>query len=112
MSRLKGNLLAFFHAFISKNTIGNKKVANIFGSLQLICYLCNVRNDKEFFNTMKQSDLCKRLKEAGCFIYRHGARHDIWESPVTGLRCPIPRHGAKEIPTGTLKSIMEKLLGH
>lgn len=64
---------------------------------------------KEFFYTMKQSDLCKRLREAGCFIYRHGARHDIWESPITGLRWPVPRHGAKEIPTGTLKSIEEKV---
>ncbi len=35
----------------------NKKVAEKFGNLQLICYLYTVRNDKEFFNTMKQSDL-------------------------------------------------------
>jgi hypothetical protein len=30
------------------------------------------------------------LKEAGCFFVRHGrGDHDIWESPITGLRFPV-----------------------
>lgn len=60
---------------------------------------------------MKQNDLFKRLKRAGCLIVRHGARHDIWYSPVTGLSRPVPRHGAKEVPIGLLKSIEKELLG-
>ncbi|MBQ8466961.1 MAG: type II toxin-antitoxin system HicA family toxin [Prevotella sp.] len=60
---------------------------------------------------MKQSDLFRRLREAGCFLKRHGTRHDIWHSPKTGYDWPVPRHGAKEIPTGTLNQILEKLLG-
>jgi predicted RNA binding protein YcfA (HicA-like mRNA interferase family) len=61
---------------------------------------------------MKYYDLLKSLKKAGCFIIRHGARHDIWYSPVTGLSRPVPRHGAKEVPTGLLKSLEKELLGH
>lgn len=64
-----------------------------------------------FFIVMKTNDLLKRLRKAGCFIIRHGARHDIWFSPITGLARPVPRHGAKEIPSGTLKSIEKDLLG-
>ena len=30
------------------------------------------------------------LKEAECFFVRHGkGDHDIWESPITGLRFPV-----------------------
>ncbi|MBO5625977.1 MAG: type II toxin-antitoxin system HicA family toxin [Prevotella sp.] len=60
---------------------------------------------------MKHKELTRRLREAGCFILRHGARHDIWHSPMTGKNTPVPRHGAKEIPPGTLKSIEKELLG-
>lgn len=60
---------------------------------------------------MTHNDLFKRLKRAGCSIIRHGARHDIWYSPVTGKSRPMPRHGAKEVPTGLLKSIEKELLG-
>ncbi|MCH5174908.1 MAG: type II toxin-antitoxin system HicA family toxin [Prevotellaceae bacterium] len=60
---------------------------------------------------MKYKDLYKRLREVGCFISRHGSRHDIWYSPITGNKRPVPRHGSKEVSTGTLKAIEEELLG-
>lgn len=60
---------------------------------------------------MKQSDLFKRLKKAGFFVFRHGTRHDIWYSPITGMYKPVPRHGAKEVSVGLLKSIEKELLG-
>lgn len=60
---------------------------------------------------MKHSDLVRRLKKAGCYLKRHGAGHDIWHSPITGLDWPVPRHETKEIPPGTLRRIYEKLLG-
>lgn len=79
--------------------------------MQQICYICIVRNDKSVLFSMKTSELLKRLQKAGCFMVRHGKRHDIWHSPITGNDCSVPRHGAKEIPPGTLKSIEKDLLG-
>jgi len=57
---------------------------------------------------MKTSDLLKQLKKNGCTFVRHGKRHDIWGSPITGKLFPVPRHGAKEIPTGTANEIKEQ----
>ena len=57
---------------------------------------------------MKTSDLLKQLKKSGCTFVRHGKRHDIWESPITGKLFPVPRHGSKEIPTGTANEIKEQ----
>lgn len=35
-------------------------------------------------------ELIRRLKEAGCFLVRHGkGDHDIWESPISGRRFPV-----------------------
>jgi len=28
----------------------------------------------------------------GCFLCRHGSRHDIYMNPRTGKKAPIPRH--------------------
>ena len=53
---------------------------------------------------MKQSELLKLLRKHGIRLEQHGARHDIYYSPITGKRFPIPRH-AKEIATGTLNKI-------
>ncbi len=55
---------------------------------------------------MKSSELLKLLKKNGCYLVRHGNRHDIWFSPVTDQKFPVPRH-KDEIKTGTLKSILE-----
>lgn len=60
---------------------------------------------------MKQNDLVRRLKKAGCYLKRHGADHDIWHSPITGCDWPVSRHEAKEVPKGTIRRIYEKLLG-
>lgn len=53
---------------------------------------------------MKLSELLKILNKNGVVLREHGKRHDIYYSPITGNTFAIPRH-AKEIPTGTLKSI-------
>lgn len=98
-----------------KITLCSKKVTKIFGSLQLFCYLCIVKMTKEFFNTvsftMRFSELTKRLSKAGCYVTRHGARHDLWFSPITGLEKAVPRHGSQEVKTGLLKAIEKELLG-
>lgn len=38
---------------------------------------------------------------------KHGKKHDMWVSEITGKRFPVPRHPSQEIPTGTLKKIKE-----
>lgn len=54
---------------------------------------------------MKVSELKKLLKKAGCVIVRHGSRHDVWFSKITGKEFVLPRHGSKELPTGTCDKI-------
>ena len=56
---------------------------------------------------MKQSELLKIFSKHGIKFVQHGKRHDIYFSPITGKKIPIPRH-AKEIATGTLKKIKEE----
>lgn len=54
---------------------------------------------------MKSSELKKILVGKGCSFVRHGKRHDLWFSPITGLTFSVPRHESQEIPAGTLSSI-------
>jgi len=41
---------------------------------------------------MKRVLLIRYLESHGCFLLRHGARHDIWFNPNNGKRQPVPRH--------------------
>lgn len=59
---------------------------------------------------MKTSELKRLLRAGGCQLLRHGARHDIWINPQTGMTAPVPRHDAQEVKAKTLKSIKEALL--
>ncbi|MDR1702798.1 MAG: type II toxin-antitoxin system HicA family toxin [Sporomusaceae bacterium] len=54
---------------------------------------------------MKKSKLLKLLKKNGITFVKHGKRHDIYYSPITGKEFPIPRH-VKEIAQGTLQNIL------
>ena len=55
---------------------------------------------------MKYNELLRKLqKEAGAKVHREGANHTILD--VNGKLIPIPRHGSKEVPTGTLKQILK-----
>lgn len=57
---------------------------------------------------MKSSELKLLLRTNGCFLVRQGTSHEIWESPVTGERFPVPRHDSQEIRTGTLENIKKQ----
>ncbi|MFT4072797.1 MAG: type II toxin-antitoxin system HicA family toxin [Dysgonamonadaceae bacterium] len=59
---------------------------------------------------MKVSELRRRIENIGCYVTRNGANHDIYYSPVTGLKFPVSRHMSQEIPLGTQRSI-EKSAG-
>ena len=56
---------------------------------------------------MRSSDLIKLLKQNKCEFIRHGkGDHQIWFSPITGRKFPVP-HPKKQLPVGTLKSILK-----
>lgn len=54
---------------------------------------------------MRHGELMRIFRQNGITLVQHGKRHDIYYSPITGRRFPVPRH-AKEIATGTMKSIL------
>lgn len=56
---------------------------------------------------MKRGELIRQLEKAGCFLLRHGSRHDIYVNPATGQRQPVPRHS--EIDDGLARHIRKYL---
>lgn len=58
---------------------------------------------------MKRGDLVKRIEGQGCVLIRHGAKHDWYRNPKTGVSQPIPRH--REIKDHLARHIL-KLLGN
>ncbi|MGB9553407.1 MAG: type II toxin-antitoxin system HicA family toxin [bacterium] len=57
---------------------------------------------------MKRKDFIKELVKAGCYLKRHGSRHDIYVNPKNGKKAPVPRHS--EI-RNTLCELIRKQLG-
>ncbi|MEW6138028.1 MAG: type II toxin-antitoxin system HicA family toxin [Thermodesulfobacteriota bacterium] len=57
---------------------------------------------------MKRNELVQELTQSGCFLRRHGSRHDIYVNPATGQSQPVPRHS--EIDDALAKHI-KKYLG-
>jgi len=41
---------------------------------------------------VKRHALIRELVDAGCYLYRHGKKHDIYANSNNGRRAPIPRH--------------------
>jgi predicted RNA binding protein YcfA (HicA-like mRNA interferase family) len=41
---------------------------------------------------MKSKEFIRELEKAGCKLYRHGGKHDIYFNPLNGKKAPIPRH--------------------
>lgn len=58
---------------------------------------------------MKRRDLIARLEAAGALLIRHGAKHDIYHNPKTGITQPVPRH--REINELLAKKILRDLTG-
>jgi predicted RNA binding protein YcfA (HicA-like mRNA interferase family) len=56
---------------------------------------------------VKRRDLIKDLVKSGCFLKRHGSKHDIYENPGTGRQAPIPRH--PEIKESLVRLIKKQL---
>jgi len=41
---------------------------------------------------VKRRDLVRELVAEGCYLKRHGRKHDIYINPKNGKKAPIPRH--------------------
>ena len=41
---------------------------------------------------MKRLDLIRTIELLGCELVRHGAKHDWYRNPVTGVSQPVARH--------------------
>ncbi|RKY40189.1 MAG: addiction module toxin, HicA family [Candidatus Omnitrophota bacterium] len=57
---------------------------------------------------MKRKEFIKELVKAGCYLKRHGSKHDIYINPKNGRKAPVPRHA--EIKN-TLVKLIKKQLG-
>ena len=57
---------------------------------------------------MKVSEMKKLLESNGCYKEKEGSNHEIWYSPKTDKHFTLPRHNAKELPTGTAKNIKKQ----
>jgi predicted RNA binding protein YcfA (HicA-like mRNA interferase family) len=57
---------------------------------------------------MKQVDLVRLLLRKGVIFVRHGANHDWYKNPSTGISEAIPRH--REIKEQLAKKIIKNLL--
>lgn len=56
---------------------------------------------------MKRVDLIKTLEQLGCALIRHGAKHDWYRNPETGISQAVPRH--REINEHLAKRIIKML---
>lgn len=56
---------------------------------------------------MKLQAFLKELRKAGCILYRHGSRHDLYLNPANGRKAPVPRH--KEIKNSLCRIIRKQL---
>ena len=56
---------------------------------------------------MKREQFIKELVKAGCVLHRHGAKHDVYINPLTGLKQTVPRH--REIDNQLAKHIKKEL---
>ena len=41
---------------------------------------------------MKRQEFIRELEKAGCYLKRHGKKHDIYVNPKNGKKAPVPRH--------------------
>jgi len=57
---------------------------------------------------LKRSALIKELVKSGCYMKRHGSKHDIYANPKNGKQAPVPRH--TEIKDSLARLIKKQLM--
>ena len=59
---------------------------------------------------MTYGELRLKLENLGCRFQRQGqGSHEIWLNPANGRLSPVPRHGNRDLATGTLHQIRRNL---
>jgi mRNA interferase HicA len=56
---------------------------------------------------MKRVDLIRTIEGFGCVLVRHGAKHDWYRNPATGVSQAVPRH--REIKEPLARRIIRML---
>jgi predicted RNA binding protein YcfA (HicA-like mRNA interferase family) len=56
---------------------------------------------------MKRVDLIRAIEDLGCVLIRHGAKHDWYRNPKTGVSQAVPRH--REIKEHLARRIIRML---
>lgn len=56
---------------------------------------------------MKRGHLIRELMVAGCYLKRHGKKHDLYANPRNGRQAPVPRHS--EVKESLVQLIREQL---
>jgi mRNA interferase HicA len=41
---------------------------------------------------VRRRECIRERVEAGCYVQRHGKKHDIYANPRAGKKAPVPRH--------------------
>jgi len=41
---------------------------------------------------VNRGNFIRELVKAGCYLARHGKKHDIYVNSKTGKKAPVPRH--------------------
>lgn len=57
---------------------------------------------------MKFSELQRKLEKNGWYIDRSKKHHIYVHPQKPGIKIPVGKHGANEVPSGTLKSILKE----
>jgi mRNA interferase HicA len=57
---------------------------------------------------VNRRDLIRELTRKGCYLERHGSRHDIYVNSVNGRKAPVPRHNEVK---NSLCDLIRKQLG-
>ncbi|WP_342083474.1 type II toxin-antitoxin system HicA family toxin [Dyadobacter sp. OTU695] len=42
--------------------------------------------------SVKRSEFLKHLEKQGCYLHRHGGKHDLYSNQINGRRTTVPRH--------------------
>jgi len=56
----------------------------------------------------KPREAIRKLRQAGFEGPFGGGKHVIMRHPETGRKIPIPVHGSRDIPVGTLRAILRE----
>ncbi|THD67635.1 type II toxin-antitoxin system HicA family toxin [Robertkochia marina] len=56
----------------------------------------------------KVSEIRRLLLKDGWYLHRHGGNHDMYRHKEKSGQITLPRHGSKELATGTMNSILKQ----